>query len=69
MDDTKAGASDKKDDPAMVAKTAFEALQQGKDKLLPGLKNKVMGAIADALPDSAAAAVHRGMSEPGSAHR
>ncbi len=67
MDDTKAGASDKKDDPAMVARKAFEALQQDKDKLLPGLKNKIMGGIADALPDTAAAAVHRGMSEPGSA--
>ena len=67
MDDTKAGASDKKDDPAMVAKAGFEALQQGKDKVLPSAKNKIMGAIADALPDTAAAVVHRGMSEPGSA--
>ena len=69
MDDTKAGASDKKDDPAMVARKAYEALQQDKDKLLPGLKNKIMGGIADALPDTAAAAVHRGMSEPGSASK
>ena len=67
MLDTKAGASDKKDDPADVAKAAFQALQADKDKVLPLAKNKVMGAIADALPDAAAAAVHRGMSEPGSA--
>jgi short-subunit dehydrogenase len=67
MLDTKAGASDKKDDPADVAKAAFDALMADKDKVLPLAKNKVMGAIADALPDTAAAAVHRGMSEPGSA--
>ncbi|MHB8285387.1 MAG: SDR family NAD(P)-dependent oxidoreductase [Caulobacteraceae bacterium] len=64
---TKAGASDKKDDPADVAKAAFDALMADKDKVLPLAKNKIMGAIADALPDTAAAAVHRGMSEPGSA--
>ena len=67
MLDTKAGAADKKDDPADVAKAAFKALQADKDKVLPLAKNKVMGAIADALPDTIAAAVHRGMSEPGSA--
>ena len=67
MDDTKAGASNSKDDPAMVAKAGFDALMTGKDKVVPGIKNKVMAAIADALPDAAAAKVHRGMSEPGSA--
>lgn len=67
MLDTKAGASDSKDDPAMVARAGFDALMAGKDKVIPSLKNKVMGAIADALPDKVAAQVHRGMSEPGSA--
>ena len=67
MLDTKAGASDGKDDPAMVAKAGFDALMAGKDKVVPSFKNKVMGAIADALPDAAAAKVHRAMSEPGSA--
>ena len=67
MLDTKAGASDKKDDAAGVARQAFEALQAGRDKVVPNLKNKVMGAIAAALPQPVAAAVHRGMSEPGSA--
>ena len=69
MLDTKAGASDKKDDPAMVAKAAFDALQHDKDKIVPGAKNKMMAGVADALPDTAAAAVHRQMSEPGSADR
>lgn len=68
MMDTKAGASDSKDDPAVVAKAGFDALMSGDDKVVPTLKNKVMGAIADALPDKVAAQVHRGMSEPGSAN-
>ena len=67
MMDTKAGASDSKDDPAMVAKAGFDALMAGKDKVVPSFKNKVMAAVADALPDATAAQVHRGMSEPSSA--
>jgi short-subunit dehydrogenase len=69
MLDTKAGASDKKDDPAVVAKAAWEALRKDKDKVIPKAKNKIMGAVADAMPDAAAAQVHRGLSEPGSATR
>ena len=67
MDDTKAGASDSKDDPATVAKAGFDALMASKDKVVPSLKNMVMAAVADALPDATAAQIHRGMSEPGSA--
>ena len=66
MMDTKAGQMESKDDPAVVAKAGFDALMAGRDKVLPTLKNKVMGAIADALPDTAAAQVHRGLSKPGS---
>lgn len=66
MMDTKAGTTDK-DDPAVVAKAGFEALMAGRDKVTPTLKNKIMGAVADLLPDTAAAKVHRGLSEPGSA--
>ena len=39
----------------------------GRDKVTPTLKNKMVGAVADLLPDAAAAKVHRGLSEPGSA--
>ena len=66
MMDTKAGTANK-DDPAVVAKAGFDALMAGKDKVTPTLKNKVMGAVADLLPDAVAAKVHRGLSEPGSA--
>jgi short-subunit dehydrogenase len=67
MLDTRAGAMENKDDPADVARAAYAALMADKDKVLPTLKNKVLGAIADALPDRAAAQAHRGLSEPGSA--
>jgi len=68
MMDTRAGPAPK-DDPAIVAKAGFDALMAGKDKVIPTAKNKVMGAIADLLPDRAAAQIHRGLSEPGSADR
>ncbi|WP_428486534.1 SDR family NAD(P)-dependent oxidoreductase [Rhodopila sp.] len=67
MMDTKAGVKDNKDDPAVVAKAGFDAMMAGKDKVTPTGKNKIMGAIADLLPDTAAAKAHRGLSEPGSA--
>lgn len=66
MMDTKAGTASK-DDPAVVAKAGFDAMMAGRDKVTPTLKNKVMGAIADLLPDAVVAKVHRGLSEPGSA--
>ena len=67
MMDTKAGTTDSKDDPAVVARAGFDAMMAGKDKVVPTTKNKVIGAIADLLPDAAAARLHRGLSEPGSA--
>lgn len=68
MMDTKAGTM-KKDDPAVVAKAGFDALMAGKDHVIPTAKNKVMGFIADNLPDPWAAKLHRGLSEPGSADK
>jgi short-subunit dehydrogenase len=67
MDDTKVGAS-KKDDPALVAKQGFEALMDGKEKVVAGsAKTKVQGATSKVMPDKAKAAMHRKMAEPGSA--
>ena len=68
MMDTRAGVM-AKDDPAVVAKAGFDALMAGRDKAIPTVKNKVMAAVADLLPDRAAAQLHRGLSEPGSAQR
>jgi short-subunit dehydrogenase len=68
MGDTKLGASDKKDDPAVVAKEGFEAMMAGKDRVVAGsFMNKAQVAAANVLPDKTLAAQHRKMSEPGSA--
>ena len=53
-------------DAAEVARDGFEALMAGKEKVVAGsLKNKVQVAAAKVLPDSAKAAMHRRMAEPG----
>jgi len=66
MLDTKAGAG-KKDDPAMVAKEAFEALMADDDHVVTGAKNKVQTFMAHFMPDTMRAALHGSMTEPGSA--
>jgi hypothetical protein len=55
-----------KDDPAVVAKAAFDGLMADKDRVIPTVKNKVMAAGAEMMSDTAAAQMHRGLSEPGS---
>jgi sugar lactone lactonase YvrE len=66
MLDTRAGQMKNKDDPAVVAKAAFEGLMADKDRVIPTLKNKAMAAGAEMMSDTAAAQMHRGLSEPGS---
>ncbi|MDF5712011.1 MAG: SDR family NAD(P)-dependent oxidoreductase [Nostoc sp. S4] len=69
LDDAKVG-SDKKDDPAEVAKQGFEALMAGKDSILAeSLKTKIQGAIAGVLPDTVSAELNRKLNEPGSANK
>jgi short-subunit dehydrogenase len=65
MDDTKV-AQGKKDDPADVAKTGFEAMMKGEGDVVHGLKNKLQAATAAITPQSQLAEMHRGMAEPGS---
>jgi uncharacterized protein len=66
MLDTKVGSSDK-DDPADVAKDGFEALMAGKERAVSAsLSTKLQGRASRLLPDSAKAAMHRRMAEPGS---
>jgi short-subunit dehydrogenase len=65
MGDTKVGTTDK-DDPADVARQAFEAITRGRDKAVTGsLKTKAQGVANKVLPDSAKAAIHRSMAGPG----
>lgn len=66
MMDTNAGQMKHKDDPAVVAKAAYDALMANKHKVLPTLKNKVAGAVADLTPAQLGANIHRAFSEPGS---
>jgi short-subunit dehydrogenase len=67
MEDTKIGAGDK-DDPEDVARLGFEALMNGKERVVAASANtKLQGRGSRLLPDSAKAAMHRKMAEPGSA--
>ena len=65
LEDTKIAQS-KKDDPADVAKTGFDAMMKGEGDVVHGLKNKMQVAMAHVLPADTLAAQHRKQAEPGS---
>ena len=65
LEDTKVGQS-KKDDPAEVAKTGWDAMNDGKQSVVHGLMNKAQVLASGVLPESATAALHRKQAEPGS---
>jgi uncharacterized protein len=68
LTDTKLGASDKKDDPALVARQGFEGLMKGEASVFAGsLSSKVMGRLSAVTPDSVATKAKRPLTEPGSA--
>ena len=70
MEDTRVGSSDQKDDPAEVARQGFEALMQGKERVIPGsLVNRLLAYGGRLVPDKAKAEAHRLMAEPGSADK
>jgi short-subunit dehydrogenase len=66
MMDTKVG-TDKKDDPADVAKTGFDAMMDGKGDVVSGWYNKLQSAIANVTPAGMLAEQHRKMAAPGTA--
>ena len=66
MMDTKVGTA-KKDDPADVAKTGFEAMMAGEGDVVTGWHNKLQSAIASITPAGMLAERHRKMAAPGSA--
>ena len=67
MLDTKAGQRESQDDPADVARQAFGALQAGKDAAVVGsLSTRMQGRMNEVMPETAKAAAHRRLSEPGS---
>jgi len=65
MMDTKVGTM-KKDDPADVAKTGFDAMMRGDGDVVAGWQNKLQTAIASVTPAGMLAEQHRKMAEPGS---
>jgi short-subunit dehydrogenase len=67
MLDTRVGSSDSKDDPADVARDGFEALMAGEERVVSAsLSTRLQGRVGRFVPDSAKAAMHRRMAEPGS---
>jgi len=65
MMDTKVGQS-KKDDPADVARTGFDAMMNGDGDVVTGWMNKLRSAIANITPAGVLAEMHRGMAQPAS---
>ena len=65
MLDTKVGQA-KKDDPAEVAKTGWEAMKAGEHAVVHGLKNKAQVLASAVLSEAATARMHRKQAEPGS---
>jgi short-subunit dehydrogenase len=66
MKDTRVGTM-KKDDPAAVARTGWEAMKKGERGAIHGLHNKLQVAAAQVLGGGASAAMHRRIAEPGTA--
>ncbi len=66
MMDTQVGQDPKKDDPADVARTGYDAMMRGDGDVVAGLKNKLTTVIASVTPAGMLAEQHRRMAEPGS---
>jgi short-subunit dehydrogenase len=64
MMDTKVGQA-KKDDPAMVAQTGFDAMMKGQGDVVTGWHNKLQSAIASVTPSGMLARMHGKMAAPG----
>lgn len=63
LDETKAGHMNK-DDPGMVARQAYEALEHDRAQVVAGAKNKLQAGMATMMPDTAKAAFHGQMTKP-----
>jgi short-subunit dehydrogenase len=69
MENTKV-AQGKKDDPADVAKTGFDAMMAGKDKVIAAsLKSKLEGLAGELLPEPTKAKMQGGQTRPGSGEK
>jgi short-subunit dehydrogenase len=61
--DTQVGQG-KKDDPAKVAKTGYDAMIRGDGDVVAGWKNKLQAMAGAVTPESVKAEMHRKMAEP-----
>ncbi|MES2902990.1 MAG: SDR family NAD(P)-dependent oxidoreductase [Pseudomonadota bacterium] len=68
MLDTKVGQQ-KKDDPADVARTGWDAMNKGETEVVHGLMNQAQVVAAGVLPESVTAELHRKQAEPGSGRK
>jgi short-subunit dehydrogenase len=69
MENTKVAQS-KKDDPADVARKGFDAMMDGKDKVIvAGLKSKLEGIAGEVLPETLKARMQAGQTKPGSGEK
>jgi len=66
MLDTKIG-TEKKDDPADVAKQGFDAMMRGDGQVITGWQNKLQAAITRITPSDTLAEMHRRQAQPGTA--
>ncbi len=66
MMDTKIG-TEKKDDPAHVARQGFQAMMRGDGDVVTGWQNKLQTAIASVTPAGLMAERHKLEAKPGSA--
>jgi uncharacterized protein len=68
MLDTKVGQM-KKDDPADVARTGWDAMLKGEQSVVHGAMNQAQALAAGVLPETVTAELHRRQAEPGSGNR
>jgi short-subunit dehydrogenase len=63
LGESKAGQG-QKDDPRMVARAAFEAVEHDRAQVVAGVKNKAMTAAASLMPETAKARAHGELTKP-----
>jgi uncharacterized protein len=68
MLDTKVG-TEKKDDPADVAKSGFKAMMSGEGGIVSGWQNKLQAAAAHVIPAERLAKKHSAEAAPGTAKK
>lgn len=69
IEDTKLGESSRKDDPATVARTGFDAMMAGDGDVVTGWMNRLRSAIANVTPAAVLARMHASQARPHSGRK